>query len=215
MAQSIGDVFAPTFANADVARRGGVPAARAQDAIQVLNFRLPTVVGAATSNALSPLVSQDRRGDFGGAVLQSVLRTVLGADAGAILSGSPAANDSSSANDSPVQQQGRDPGSDVLNALAGRGLYDGWAGNERDLKNRPAPADDGPGSPYDPGKGFNPMPPSKPDLPTILPGQHAPDPSEGGPAPSGNVPEFTSPPRAPEWADKYGSGGWGTDYQQY
>lgn len=75
---TIGYAFAPTFNNAQQARRNAQASAPA-GTIQTLNFRLPNV-----TNAPSPLITDQRMGStFGGAVLQSVLRTVLGPDAAA------------------------------------------------------------------------------------------------------------------------------------
>ena len=136
---AIGYSFAPTFENAAQAKStpGGTP----QGAIQTLNFRLPRVTGAASAHALSPLVGQERVGaNFGGAVLESVLRTVLGAEqASAILSGSPAASaPATPAN--PISQPGRDTGSHILEVLSrgggGTDTYSGWAQQERDLNRR-------------------------------------------------------------------------------
>src|SRR5688572_17472990 len=74
---AIGYSFAPTFENAE--RRGVGP--RPQGAIQTLNYRLPQVTGAPSR--LSPLVSDTPSMGFGNAVIQSVLRTILGPDAAA------------------------------------------------------------------------------------------------------------------------------------
>lgn len=89
MADPIGASFAPTFENADLAARGGVAGSFPQGAIQILNYRLPTVGGAAgVPGSISPLLGDTRRGGFGSAVLQSVLHTILGPDAGGLLGGS-------------------------------------------------------------------------------------------------------------------------------
>src|SRR5438132_9063804 len=88
MAEHLGARFAPTFDNADLAKRGGAPGQFPQGAIQILNYRLPTVAGAAgIPGSLSPLIGDHPSGGFGNAVLQSVLHTILGPDAGAGLLG--------------------------------------------------------------------------------------------------------------------------------
>lgn len=75
---AFGEVFAPTTDNAQMARRGGQ---RSQDPLRTLSFQLPQMSGG-----------QPRAGSsVGHAVLQSVLRTVLGHDAANSMSGSPAA----------------------------------------------------------------------------------------------------------------------------
>lgn len=105
----LGYSFAPTFQNAEMGARGGAPPAQAQQALQTLSFRLkPRVAGAPGS--LSPLQGQDRAGSsIGQAVLESVLRTVLGA--GAVLPGQ-AMGLSSDPNGvhGPLRQVSRDPG---------------------------------------------------------------------------------------------------------
>lgn len=74
---AFGEVFAPTTDNAQMATRGGQ---RSQGPLRTLSFQLPKTGG------------QPRAGSsVGHAVLQSVLRTVLGHDAANTLSGSPAA----------------------------------------------------------------------------------------------------------------------------
>jgi hypothetical protein len=81
MAQPIGYNFAPTFANAEFGKQGGAPPTSAQQALQTLSFRLgPRVAGAP--GGLSPLQGTAQAGSsISSAVLASVLRTVLGADA--------------------------------------------------------------------------------------------------------------------------------------
>lgn len=75
-----GVTFAPTADAARRAKMGGVAASPRGDAVQVLNFQLkPRVAGVP--GGLSPLQSQTTVGGFGNAVVQSVLKTVLGADA--------------------------------------------------------------------------------------------------------------------------------------
>jgi len=77
---SLGFSFVPNFENAAEQARSQSQV-QPQGAIKTLNFRLPRVTGSATANALSPLVTQEQAGsNFGGAVLESVLRTVLGID---------------------------------------------------------------------------------------------------------------------------------------
>lgn len=88
MADQLGASFAPTFDNADLAKRGQVGGQFPQGSLQVLNYRLPSVAGAAgIPGSISPLLGDQRRGGFGSAVLQSVLHTILGPDAGAGLMG--------------------------------------------------------------------------------------------------------------------------------
>ncbi len=82
MPAPIGALFAPTFDNASELGRSGSPAS-AQSSLQTLNFQLkkPRVVGAA-QNGLSPQQGSQQAGSsISSAVLQSVLRTVLGAEA--------------------------------------------------------------------------------------------------------------------------------------
>lgn len=224
MAQ-IGYSFSPTFANAELGKRGGSPATPSQDPIQVLNFRLPKVVGAPTSNALSPLQGDTRHGsDFGGAVLQSVLRTVLGPDhADAVMSGSPAAAAS------PVAMPGRDPGAGILASLAhqqaGTDTTAGWRNQERNLGG-------GGGDVPEHDSGLQPppfssapprvesQPPSSPVPPVVIPGggDRPPTPLESNdPTPSSppvdmTPPDFSSAPSNPNprYEDKMN---WG-EYQQ-
>jgi hypothetical protein len=76
---NVGYSFAPTFDNADMGRRGGSPPASSQQALEVLNFNLKPKVAGAAMGGFSPLVGQNQAGSsIGQAVLQSVLRTVLG-----------------------------------------------------------------------------------------------------------------------------------------
>jgi hypothetical protein len=78
MPQPIGYNFAPTGDNAEQGR--GQRADQAQRAIQTLSFQLPKFAGA--SRKLSPLQGQQMAGSpISQAVLQSVLRTIFGADA--------------------------------------------------------------------------------------------------------------------------------------
>lgn len=112
--------FAPTFDNAKIAGRTPSTSAAPQGAIQTFNFRLPKVTGAAGANALSPLQGDTPRASFGGAVLRSVLQTVLGPEevsdfmgGGGFDMGSP----------SSVGGGGRDSGQDVLAMLAGGGSF--------------------------------------------------------------------------------------------
>lgn len=80
MPQPIGYNFAPTFENAETGRRGQ-PADQAQRAIQTLSFQLPKFAGAGRTG-VSPLQGQPFAGSpISQAVLQSVLRTILGPDA--------------------------------------------------------------------------------------------------------------------------------------
>lgn len=81
MPQNLGYAFAPTFSNADLGKQGGSPPATPQGALQTLSFNLgPRVAGAP--GGLSPLQGTNQAGSsISQAVLASVLRTVLGADA--------------------------------------------------------------------------------------------------------------------------------------
>ncbi len=83
----LGYAFSPTQAQADQAKAGQVsPPFGSQGAVKTLNFSLPKVTGAAGSSALSPLVGEQRRGPgISSAVLESVLRTVLGPDHAAMV----------------------------------------------------------------------------------------------------------------------------------
>jgi hypothetical protein len=73
----LGASFAPTNDNAQMAGKSAATAPSFSRPIQTLNFRLPKV-----TNAPSPLLSQQQAGSgIGQAVLQSVLKTVLGVDA--------------------------------------------------------------------------------------------------------------------------------------
>lgn len=106
-----GATFAPT---ADAAERAKTAPPPYQGPMQVLNYRLPSVTGAA--GAISPLVGEPRRPSFGSAVLESVLRTILSPDqVESLFSGSPAASQMQSSVGTP----GRDTGSDALAALSG------------------------------------------------------------------------------------------------
>jgi hypothetical protein len=85
--QAPGYVFSPTNANADRARRGEVTPTTGQGPIQTLSYSLPKFKGAG---GLSPLQGDKPSGasPFASAVLQSVLRTVLGSEAEAFFGGS-------------------------------------------------------------------------------------------------------------------------------
>ena len=125
MANPIGYSFAPTFQNAELAQQGATPGTAAQQALQTLTFKLkPKMAGAP---GLSPLQGSERVGSsIGEAVLASVLRTVLGIDAAALLqSGSAAAHGDTYSDSmrrernlpggprnpvSPIAMPGRDPG---------------------------------------------------------------------------------------------------------
>lgn len=167
---ALGYSFAPTTDNADLGKRGGQPPYRTQDPIRTLNFQLPQVTGA---NSISPLAGQTRAGSsIGQAVLQSVLKTVLGADAAsAFLSGSPA----SAAITAPQPPRMSMPGAPVSAAPRVRGGVTG-------------------GMTMDPGPELNSIPnfsagqstvgggqprPPAPTNPTFLPGSGR-DPIEGG-----------------------------------
>lgn len=83
---SLGVSFAPTTDAANQPSSGVTsPSFGNASALKTLSFRLPSVTGAAGggnagSAGLSPQVGQDQRGSFASAVLESVLRTVLGPD---------------------------------------------------------------------------------------------------------------------------------------
>ncbi len=211
MAGLPGWTFAPTFENAELARRGGSPVGTNQDAIQVLNFQLPKEVGAASANAISPLVGSERRGvNLGSAVLDSVLKTILGADAAsALLSGSPAA--------AAPGRPGRDRGSDFLSGLGGddhtTSRPQGGGGSSSPQGGLQAPPF-GQEVPTLPG----------PDAPVVRPGVRGPtDPEEPTPLPGtetdttegwlgherdingrGLASPWDAPGRSPRMAEKYG-----------
>lgn len=86
---NLGYSFSPTAAQADEAKRGATsPPFGSQGAIKTLSYQMPKFTGAASSAAISPLVGQESRGGFSNAVIESVLRTVLGPDhASQILAG--------------------------------------------------------------------------------------------------------------------------------
>ncbi len=208
MSQPLGISFSPTYENAQQSR--GMPGATPQGSIKTLNFRLPRVTGAASANAISPLVGQDRRGSsFGGAVLQSVFRTVLGADAASTLfSGSPAA--------SAVGQPGRDSGSAVLRALSGGGSesgrgddyggshtadgYDAWLRRERELNRGSEPIRE-PGGIAGPDFGASPAPDRGI---TVHPGSTAPG-GQGANEPFSEVtPFFDGGGPASPWEQEHG-----------
>jgi hypothetical protein len=106
--RALGVSFSPTFDNAEQARRGQAGAGPA-GAIQTLNFRLPKFTGGG---GLSPLQTDTPRSTFGGAVLQSVLRTILGVEDAAQYGGMDYAG---------VGGDGRDSGAAMLAALTGFG----------------------------------------------------------------------------------------------
>jgi hypothetical protein len=86
---NFGYSFAPTFDNQDTLRRGGRPGTlqQGQSPLQVLHYELPRA-GGNRLGSFSPLAGQGLRGTgIGSAVLQSVLRTVLGPEAAAGLTG--------------------------------------------------------------------------------------------------------------------------------
>jgi hypothetical protein len=74
---AIGFAFAPTFENARMEPGRGA-GSQPQGAVQTLNYRLPRV----SPGAISPLVGdRPAQGGFSSAVIESVLRTILGPDA--------------------------------------------------------------------------------------------------------------------------------------
>lgn len=97
----LGYSFAPTFSNAELGKRGGSPPASSQQALQTLSFRLKPRIAGAPGSPTSLMGAGPQGSPISSAVLESVLRTVLGPDAAAMLSaGSPAAMAASS----PVSQ---------------------------------------------------------------------------------------------------------------
>lgn len=110
---ALGFSFAPTFDNAEQAR-GQMTNAAPQGSIQTLNFALPKV-----NNAPSPLVSDSRRSaTFGGAVLESVLKTVLGPEAAAQFGGF-AASPEPSMDAAPAGFAPQDIGAEFLRLFSG------------------------------------------------------------------------------------------------
>lgn len=92
MPQPIGYAFAPTAENAQERSRGGLD--QSQRALQTLSFSLPSFAGAGRRKGLSPLQGQSYAGSpISQAVLQSVLRTVLGVDAAASFGGDGGSSD--------------------------------------------------------------------------------------------------------------------------
>lgn len=79
---SLGYAFSPTTEQAAQAKHGQAsPPFGSQGAIQTLNYSLPKVTGVAGASALSPMLGDTQLGSgITSAVLQSVLRTVLGPD---------------------------------------------------------------------------------------------------------------------------------------
>jgi hypothetical protein len=104
MPRPIGDVFAPTFENSELARGRGGAGQQPQEALQVLSYRLPRVRG---SGSLSPLQGQDRAGGPNMSVLESVFKTILGPEAAAaFLSGGMGAGMPGSRTPDPVVRPG-------------------------------------------------------------------------------------------------------------
>lgn len=200
---SLGYSFAPTFENAQQVRGGGAAGAQPQGAIQTLNFRLPSVTGAASSRALSPLVGDQQRGSsFGSAVLESVLRTVLGSDAvAALYSGGGASTYSGSMNSAPY-----DPPVPTPTAPRPVGpvvIHPGEHGGNNQYVDSPPPDDsvrsttsmepdysDVPDYNNAGGLRGEYTPPPAPSLPPLMfPGT----PTEGGDMPAGSMPPFDGP----------------------
>jgi hypothetical protein len=90
MANPLGYSFAPNFDNAEQGRRGGSPATTPQTPLQTLSFRLPKFKGAG--GGLSPLQGTSAGSSLSRAVLESVLRTVLGSGAMEQALGAPPAS---------------------------------------------------------------------------------------------------------------------------
>lgn len=110
---NFGYSFSPTNENAMQSRGDrGQPASGGQGGagtIQTLNFKMPSIAGSPHNP--SPLSTDTQVGSsFGGAVLQSVLRTVLGADQAA-----------SVMNAAPQGGGGGDQGQSILQMLGGGG----------------------------------------------------------------------------------------------
>jgi len=176
MAAPIGYSFAPTFDNAELGKRGGSPVTQNQDAIKTLNFQLkPQVVGA--SGGISPLAGSSPRGsNFGGAVLASVMRAVLGADQASAFMDGIGGDD---------RRTSRDPGSAILGQIAGASGGVGDQGidlNQSSLNPVIRPGGDRPGGAPDFGD--------------------APGGVNAGTVPDVKTP-WTAPERNPHWADKY------------
>lgn len=132
----LGYSFAPTSDQAAQAKGGQVsPPFGSQGAIKTLNYSLPKVTGAAGAASISPQVTQNKYGSgITSAVLESVLRTVLGPDhAGMVLGSSPTPQNAGgfggddeffsdrSWNQAPPRQQ-RDNGASILQGLTAPSL---------------------------------------------------------------------------------------------
>lgn len=105
MPNPIGYSFAPTFENSELAQSGGRSGAQPSEAVQVLSYRLPRVVG---HGAISPLVGDQFRGGPNMSVLESVFKTILGPEAAAaFLSGQMGMPTGQTP--SPVVRPGLDP----------------------------------------------------------------------------------------------------------
>lgn len=163
---ALGYSFAPTFENAQMEPRrgaGNLP----QGAIQTLNYRLPRV----TSGAISPLVSdQPAKTGFSSAVIESVLRTILGPEAFALGTSGLPQNEMVGALNQPGQGGGFN---EILGALG-------------------QPERSGQGR-----KSFTTTAASLPMTPSIRPGE-GPDQGLGGapslsPPPAMRVPDFSRP----------------------
>lgn len=195
---NFGYSFSPTQENAQLARTGQVAGAAPQGAIKTLNFRLPAQVGRASARSISPLVGQQSAGSgFGGAVLQSVLRTVLGVEAAAALMGHSGNGGGIGGED---RRTSRDAGSDIFRALSG-----GQSPSSASPFTA-APPLQTPDPVFVPGQETGEGPASPPYQP---PGDWIdPRPSAPDPAPTMSSPTFTSPweapGRNPHMAEKYG-----------
>lgn len=90
---NLGYAFAPSFENAEMGRQGGSPPTAPQGALQTINYQLPARFAGAPGG-LSPLQGQDMAGQGRtSAVIQSILRTVLGPGAGLMGGGDQGAQD--------------------------------------------------------------------------------------------------------------------------
>lgn len=190
---ALGYAFSPTEAQAAEARSGQVsPPFGSQGSIRTLNYSLPKITGAA---GISPLVSDQRQGSgISSAVLESVLRTVLGPDhANMILAPSPQPQ-------GPVGGQGGGGSDSGLAALlASMTGGSGGGGTAPTAASRPTPP-----PAVHPGDDTTPRPtPDTPSMPSTREVITPPD-------------EFVdrtgqqTAPRTPDFGGGNGGGGWQT-----
>lgn len=131
MPPTIGATFAPTFENSELATRDRATT-RASSPLKVLNYSMePRVAGSP--GGLSPLQGQRFAGSpIGQAVLESVLRAVLGADASMFLNSGGQAN--TSRGPEGWGGQSRDTGMQDL-----QGAFQGLVGGGEDIRSPRAP----------------------------------------------------------------------------